>query len=106
MYTVTHPPSHTHTHTHTHTTGVAVAPLVLLTVREPARTQNKAIDKTTEKKLSVKKRIVLLFKTFFMPGMLMLCLAGGIRNAGGYVWGYHTELFFEQLGYTSTQIQQ
>ncbi|XP_064395524.1 MFS-type efflux pump MSMEG_3705-like isoform X2 [Halichondria panicea] len=88
--------------------GLAAAPLVLFTVKEPPRSQNKAVDKAgkSEKKLSLKERIVLLLKTFFMPGMLMLCLAGGIRNAGGYVWAYHTELFFEEVGYSSTTIQQ
>ncbi len=106
----THTPTHTHTHTHTphiHS-GIAAAPLVLFTVKEPPRSKNKAVDTSaekSEKKLTLKERIVLLFKTFFMPGMLMLCLAGGIRNAGGYVWGYHTELFFEELGYSSTTIQ-
>ena len=30
-----------------------------------------------------------------MPGMFVLCIAGGIRNAGGYVWAYNTEIFFE-----------
>lgn len=39
-----------------------------------------------------------------MPGMFLLCIAGGIRNAGGYVWAYNTELFFEGLGYTPIQI--
>ena len=38
-----------------------------------------------------------------MPGMFILCIAGGIRNAGGYVWGYNTEIFFEQF-YTKDQI--
>lgn len=47
----------------------------------------------------------MLLKTFIMPGMLVLCIAGGVRNAGGYVWAYNTELFFEKSGYSKTHIQ-
>lgn len=73
--------------------GVAVAPIVLFTVKEPERTNAK--DKNTKKKKSsVKENALLLLVTFLMPGMLVLCLAGGIRNAGGYVWAYNTEIFF------------
>lgn len=86
--------------------GVAVAPVVLFTVKEPARTGNVAVDKTDQqKKVSFKKRLLLLLRTFIMPGMFMLCLAGGIRNAGGYVWGYNTEIFFIKSGYSTTTIK-
>jgi len=29
------------------------------------------------------------------PSLLMLCIAGGIRNAGGYVWAYNANAYFE-----------
>ena len=83
--------------------GVAVAPLVLLTVREPERkkeTTDTAAPTTIttiiteDEKLSIAQRVVLLLVTFIMPGMFVLCIAGGIRNAGGYVWAYNTELYF------------
>ena len=47
-----------------------------------------------EEKISIFQRFVLLLVTFIMPGMFVLCIAGGIRNAGGYVWAYNTEIFF------------
>ena len=87
-------------------TGIAVVPFVLFTVREPKRKKNPLADTTSEvAKLPLKKRFVLLLRTFIMPGMLTLCIAGGIRNAGGYVWAYNTELFFEKSGFTSDHIR-
>ena len=34
----------------------------------------------------------------------MLCIAGGIRNAGGYVWAYNTQPFFQDKGYSPDTI--
>ncbi|KAF6021454.1 hypothetical protein EB796_020241 [Bugula neritina] len=33
-----------------------------------------------------------LFFAFLSPPLLMLCLAGSIRNAGGYTWAVNTQL--------------
>jgi predicted MFS family arabinose efflux permease len=77
--------------------GILVAPIVLFTVREPKRTVVKTTTDATGRdteKLSLRQRFLLLIMTFVLPGMFVLCLAGGIRNAGGYVWAYNTELFF------------
>ena len=91
-------------HTHTHS-GIGVAPIILFTVWEPKRTSNPKIDKEqTQDKLSFLERLILLVKTFIYPGMFMLCIAGGIRNAGGYVWAYNTELFFQAQGLSNNQI--
>lgn len=79
---------------------MALTPFVLFTVKEPQR-------KKDEKKvqaaavggndcLALWEKAKLVFKTFFMPGMITLCIAGSIRNAGGYVWAYNTEPFFLQ----------
>lgn len=85
------------------TVGIGAAIIILITVREPKRKKNPITDNPSEAKLPFLKRVVLLLRTFFMPGMFILCIAGGIRNAGGYVWGYNTEIFFEQF-YTKDQI--
>ncbi|XP_065917102.1 MFS-type efflux pump MSMEG_3705-like isoform X2 [Dysidea avara] len=101
--------------------GFAIAPLILIGVREPKRTANasrkeKPNDqvklKPTEKmgavaslfipRVLIKCFIKLLcptilnYKLYFSPGLLLLCIAGGVRNAGGYVWAYNTELFYEK----------
>jgi MFS family permease len=87
--------------------GIAVAPIVLFTVKEPQRTVAKGTPETTarEEKLSFRQRFFLLAVTFLMPGMFVLCIAGGIRNAGGYVWAYNTEIFFENF-YTKDTINR
>ena len=84
--------------------GVAVAPIVLFTVREPKRTVSKTADhqKKEDDKISVLQRFVLLLLTFIMPGMFILCIAGGLRNAGGYVWAYNTQIFFQKFYSKST----
>ena len=38
--------------------------------------------------------------------MFILCIAGGVRNAGGYVWAYNTELFFKKKGFSGDTISQ
>ena len=82
--------------------GLVVAPIILVTVKEPQRQRNPVADSNVgpqHKKVTTLQRIVLLLKVFIFPGvaMLMFCIAAGIRNAGGYVWAYNTELFFENV---------
>ena len=112
--------------------GFAIAPLILFGVREPKRTANasqkeKPNDniklKPTEKvgcvaSLFIPKVLieyfiklwcpaVLDYKLYFSPGLLLLCIAGGVRNAGGYVWAYNTELFYdEEKDLTKQEIAQ
>ena len=104
MHTNTHTHIHVHAHKHTYT-GIGVAPIILFTVWEPKRTKNLQADKEVkEDKPSFFTRLFLIIKTFLYPGMFMLCIAGGIRNAGGYVWAYNTELFFQAQGLSNQQI--
>ena len=86
--------------------GVALTPFVLFTIKEPKREQendHKDGLQREEKESTVTgqlkelwQKIKLITKTFFMPGMFVLCIGGGIRNAGGYVWAYNTQPFFAQ----------
>lgn len=86
--------------------GIVVVPFVLFTVKEPKRTKNTLVDTgDQQKKLPFSQRLLVLLRTFAMPGMLTLCIAGGVRNAGGYVWAYNTELFFEKSGYSPDHIK-
>ena len=84
--------------------GLAAGPIILITVREPKRQKSPIASKTDGVKLPFSKRVISLALTFILPGMLVLCLAGGIRNAGGYVWAYNTELFFKDRGFNGDQI--
>ena len=64
-------------------------------------------SEATNKKPSFFSRVLTLLLTFVMPGMLMLCIAGGIRNAGGYVWAYNTQLFFHDTrGFSKSEISR
>ena len=80
--------------------GIVVAPIVLFTVREPDRNSIKTAKSNERKpvdKISSRQRFILLLITFLMPGMAVLCIAGGIRNAGGYVWAYNTQIYFQKF---------
>ena len=90
---------------------MALVPFVIFTVKEPKRNNEEKGDKKTTAILNSKhkfqefmKKMLLLLRTFIMPGMLMLCIAGGIRNAGGYVWGYNTQPFFQKRDIPDTTI--
>ena len=72
---------------------------------------------------STKEKLKQILK-LFRPSLLMLCIASSIRNAGthfclylcsllkttvflhlaGYVWAYNTQVYFDGLGQTPTQI--
>ena len=88
--------------------GLALVPVVLFTVKDKRpqaevviatdrRPRRKCTEWFDEQFRSFVRKLVLILVTFVMPGMLMLCIAGGIRNAGGYVWAYNTEAFFQQF---------
>ncbi|XP_067928432.1 MFS-type efflux pump MSMEG_3705-like [Watersipora subatra] len=64
----------------------------------PQKSQQPVTDMKWHEKL---KELVI---TFLSPPLLMLCFAGSIRNAGGYVWAVNTELFFESEGHSGTEI--
>ena len=85
--------------------GIVLAPIVLITIKEK-RQRNYSEVRSIQNKRGCAKKLdsfwkkgLLLLVTFIMPGMLMLCFAGGIRNAGGYVWAYNTQPFFRDEGY-------
>ena len=102
--------------------GIVVSPFLVITIREHPKKKDfrpetsivneekeaKSADIQNEKKKKEKKTcgctmptkdevklyLRLLFKTFFSFSMPILLIAGGVRNAGGYVWAYNTEIFF------------
>ena len=88
--------------------GLILVPVVLFTVKDKRpkeeivittdrRSRRKCKEWFDEEGRSFLRKLVLILVTFILPGMLMLCIAGGIRNAGGYVWAYNTEAFFQQF---------
>ena len=51
----------------------------------------------------LREKLVLLGRTFMRPSLLILFLAGTIRNAGGYVWAYNTQPSFNKY-YPKTNV--
>jgi predicted MFS family arabinose efflux permease len=56
--------------------GLAVGVLMLLTLKEPERTAVK-----TELSGSACSRLITTLKKFCSPSLMLICLAGSIRNA-------------------------
>ena len=86
--------------------------IIIISVKEPQRGQSnddngKTVSGLKKKfQLPLRERVIELLKAFFLsPSVLLLCIAGGVRNGGGYVWALNTELFFETVKeQTKTQI--
>lgn len=51
----------------------------------------------------LREKLLLLGRTFVRPSLLILFLAGTIRNAGGYVWAYNTQPYFNKY-YPQTNV--
>lgn len=51
----------------------------------------------------LRQKLLLLGRTFIRPSLLILFLAGSIRNAGGYVWAYNTQPYFNKY-YPQTNV--
>ncbi|XP_005094596.1 protein spinster homolog 1 isoform X2 [Aplysia californica] len=84
--------------------GIALGVLIAFTVREPSRTSKSGeaqrvggVDDRETTRGSACSRLLTLLKSFTSPSLLLLCLAGSIRNAGGYVWAYNTQPYFDAI---------
>lgn len=87
--------------------GIILGLVLLATVKEPVRSQPKA-DKAVKARPTVistsnKEKIKQMVK-FLRPSILLLWVASSIRNAAGYVWAYNTQLYFDGMGQTPTEI--
>ncbi|XP_072176914.1 MFS-type efflux pump MSMEG_3705-like [Diadema setosum] len=78
--------------------GFVVALLMVLTVREPERRRNESLQERVDsyEELSGMQKLKMVAKCFCSPSLLLICLAGSIRNGAGYVWGYNTQPYFNQ----------
>ncbi|CAL1540212.1 unnamed protein product [Lymnaea stagnalis] len=84
--------------------GILLGILIAVTLREPERStkqgKKQLEDSITtrpvhEDKIPWTTRLGRIFQTFLSPSLFLLCMAGSIRNAGGYVWAYNTQPYFE-----------
>nr|XP_054770059.1 protein spinster homolog 1-like [Lytechinus pictus] len=75
--------------------GFLVAALLAFTVKEPVRTRNATLQERSESyEVTGLQKLKMVMACFCSPSLLILCLAGSIRNGAGYVWGYNTQLYF------------
>ena len=68
--------------------GIVLAAVILVTVTEPQRSsddttgvQSEQSD-VTEPDVDWRRKVAVICRTFIQPSLLMLCIAGSIRNAG------------------------
>ena len=61
-----------------------LAAVILVTVREPERNVEDAsgVENMAPVDLDWRRKVAIICRTFVQPSLLVLCLAGSIRNAG------------------------
>ncbi|PIK45432.1 hypothetical protein BSL78_17707 [Apostichopus japonicus] len=79
--------------------GLILSAIIFITMREPPRQgiftgKNERVSSYQD--VSAGQKLLAVCKCFLQPSLLMLCLAGSIRNGAGYVWGYNTQNFFNE----------
>ncbi|XP_074655462.1 MFS-type efflux pump MSMEG_3705-like [Tubulanus polymorphus] len=85
--------------------GIAIGILIFLTVKEPKRQSEPGIEHNVNDGEETRcQKVLRTLKPFTRPSLIVLILAGSIRNAGGYVWAYNTQPYFESVGQTPEQI--
>jgi len=69
--------------------GIVLAAVIVITVREPLRTSNDGAVGThsedsdaMQHDVSWHRKVAATCQTFFRPSLLVLCIAGSVRNAG------------------------
>ncbi|KAK2167441.1 hypothetical protein NP493_1275g00004 [Ridgeia piscesae] len=92
--------------------GIFLAALIMYSLREPRRrtarqdgdvTYRKSVYSRGER-LGWCERLGDILQPFTQPSVLLLCLAGSVRNAAGYVWAYNTQLYYQSVGETTATI--
>lgn len=80
--------------------GIVLGVLMLLSMKEPPRSG----VSSRSAQLTMVQKLPQMLRLFFRPSLFLLCFAGAIRNAAGYVWAYSTQTYFEGIGQTKTEI--
>ncbi|KAK2143591.1 hypothetical protein LSH36_829g00010 [Paralvinella palmiformis] len=93
--------------------GLLIGSLIFITVMEPERQVKRdttdAADLQTllghrESEPTCCQKAKFVCKVFFKPSVMLLCLAGSVRNAAGYVWAYNTQVYYESIGESRADI--
>ncbi|XP_014672430.1 PREDICTED: uncharacterized protein LOC106812934 [Priapulus caudatus] len=87
--------------------GIVLGVVIFVTVREPSRLstgESEPSYRGTSDSDGWGTRLWVVVTAFVRPSTLLLCLAGSVRNAAGYVWAYNTQPYFESVGQTPLEI--
>lgn len=87
--------------------GIFLGLLIMMTVKEPERSKTSKKQEESEaqgSEMTTCGRLCGVASSFCRPSILLLCLAGSIRNAAGYVWAYNTQIYYENIGQSREQI--
>lgn len=77
--------------------GFIVAALIVFTMKEPVRKKNESLQERSDSyQMSGFQKLKMVTKCFCSPSLLLICLAGSIRNGAGYVWSYNTQPYFDK----------
>ncbi|KAJ8300638.1 hypothetical protein KUTeg_022157 [Tegillarca granosa] len=82
--------------------GFLIGILILTTLKEPER--QKKPEEKKETQVEGCSRFARILKKFLNPSLILLCIAGSIRNASGYVFGNNSQVYFQSIGQTKDQI--
>mmetsp|Transcript_35725 Transcript_35725/g.47135 ORF Transcript_35725/g.47135 Transcript_35725/m.47135 type:complete len:529 (-) Transcript_35725:213-1799(-) len=79
--------------------AAGIASLMILTIKEPSPADKTGRGPAPDEEDNIDHPTLReILKYWGTRGsLLMLCIAGGIRNAGGYCWGNYTAIFFSEL---------
>ncbi|CAH1272328.1 SPNS2 [Branchiostoma lanceolatum] len=84
--------------------GFPLGLLILLTVKEPERRETaKEIKDSKNHDPSPLRRLMTILRSILNPSLMMLIIAGSVRNAAGYIWSNNTQLFFDYY-YKDSQV--
>ncbi|XP_007898355.2 protein spinster homolog 1 [Callorhinchus milii] len=73
--------------------GLLLGVVLAVTVREPPRAGG-AGEEEAVGNMTLREKLRTTVRSFLNPPLLLLCLAGSVRNAGGYVWAYNAQNYF------------
>jgi MFS family permease len=87
--------------------GFIVAVILLFTVKEPNAVAPSAQEASRSRQEPYEtnfQKFMTVSREFLKPTLLMLIIAGSIRNSAGYVWGTNNNTYYRKLDQTKDQI--
>lgn len=87
--------------------GFIVAPLLIFTIKRKVQEVTPSTSTAENDQLiqvSKKENFKNVLKEFVKPSLIVLCIAGSIRNAAGFVWANNNNQYYVKMNQTPDQI--